>query len=309
MQYFLLADRRIMIVITLTDCPPALRGDMTKWLFEVDTNIYVGKLSARVRDELWNRIMKFLKNGRATMVYNTNNEQGFDFRICGNTWIPVDFEGLKLMLRPNPTQEAALPDLNPGFSKASQRFRANRLSRSGRKLPDTYLLVDVETTGLSVSVNEMIEIGALKVVDGRMGEEFQAFIIPKGQVSDKITELTGITQEFLVQQGRDEHQVMKEFLEFAGTLPIVAHNAKFDFDFLRKACEKHALPLLVNEYVDTMALAKRWLDDPPSLKLSNLLEYLELVPSVDWVAHRGLNDCKLTKLLYDKLRELSGDGG
>jgi CRISPR-associated protein Cas2 len=300
------ADRRTMIVITLTDCPTALRGDLTKWLFEVDTNIYVGKLSARVRDELWNRITKFIKNGRATMVYNTNNEQGFDFRTSGNTWTPVDFEGLKLMLRPNPMQESDLPDLKPGFSKASKRFLANRSSRSGRKLPDTYVLVDVETTGLSVSVDEIIEIGALKVADGQMGDEFQAFIRPKDQVPEKIEELTGITQELLLSQGRDESQVMKEFLEFAGELPIVAHNAKFDYDFLRKACEKNSLPLFSNEYVDTLALAKRCLDDPPSLKLKSLLEYLEIVANEDWAAHRGVSDCKMTKLLYDKLRELNG---
>ena len=61
-----------MLVITLTNCPPSLRGDLTGWLFEINTGIYVGNVSARVRDELWKRICNNIKNGNATMVYSPN---------------------------------------------------------------------------------------------------------------------------------------------------------------------------------------------------------------------------------------------
>ena len=70
-----------MVVITLTDCPPALRGDLTKWLFEINVGVYVGQVSARVRDELWKRIIDNVKVGRVTMVYQTNNEQRIGFRV------------------------------------------------------------------------------------------------------------------------------------------------------------------------------------------------------------------------------------
>lgn len=89
-----------MIVVTLTDCPPALRGDLTKWLLEINTGVYVGQLNARVRDELWKRICAHLPKGRATMVYSANNEQRMEFRVHNTVWQPVDFEGLTLMLRP-----------------------------------------------------------------------------------------------------------------------------------------------------------------------------------------------------------------
>lgn len=95
-----------MIVVHLTACPPALRGDMTKWLFEIATGVYVGDVSARVRDNLWDRIKLSCKLGRAVMVYNTNTEQGLDFRVFGDTWEPIDFDGLKLMLRPSPSRIA-----------------------------------------------------------------------------------------------------------------------------------------------------------------------------------------------------------
>lgn len=90
-----------MIVLHLTSCPPALRGAMTKWLFEIATGVYVGKVSARVRDLLWNRVCSTIKNGRAVLVYTTDTEQGFDFRTYGDTWEAIDFDGLKLMLRPS----------------------------------------------------------------------------------------------------------------------------------------------------------------------------------------------------------------
>ena len=82
-----------MIVIILNNCPPALRGDLTKWLQEVNTGVYVGQVSARVRDELWARVQGNVKSGRATMVFNTNNEQGMDFRVHNTSWEPIDFDG------------------------------------------------------------------------------------------------------------------------------------------------------------------------------------------------------------------------
>ena len=58
-----------MVVVTLTDCPPKLRGDLTKWLLEINTGVYVGKINARVREELWKRICDNIKSGRATMSF------------------------------------------------------------------------------------------------------------------------------------------------------------------------------------------------------------------------------------------------
>ena len=89
-----------MIVLCVTDCPPKLRGDLSKWLSEVNTGVYVGRLSARVREELWERVCDNIKNGQATMVYSTNNEQGYVFLTHNTTWVPIDYEGITLMRRP-----------------------------------------------------------------------------------------------------------------------------------------------------------------------------------------------------------------
>ena len=91
-----------MIVLTLTDCPPRLRGDLSKWLCEINTGVYVGTVSARVREALWNRVCDNLKNGRATLVYTAGGEQGMTFRVHNSAWTPVDFDGITLMRRPLP---------------------------------------------------------------------------------------------------------------------------------------------------------------------------------------------------------------
>jgi CRISPR-associated protein Cas2 len=64
-----------MIILTLTDCPPSLRGDLSKWLVEISTGVYVGRVSARVRESLWERVKEYAKTGRATLVYPAKNEQ------------------------------------------------------------------------------------------------------------------------------------------------------------------------------------------------------------------------------------------
>lgn len=90
-----------MTVIVLTAVPPALRGVLTRWLFEIAPGVFVGHVSARVRELLWSRIIEGLGRGRAILVHSARNEQHLDFRTFGHDWEPVDFEGITLMLRPD----------------------------------------------------------------------------------------------------------------------------------------------------------------------------------------------------------------
>jgi CRISPR-associated protein Cas2 len=115
-----------MIVLTLTDCPDSLRGDITKWLVEINTGVFVGRVSARVRDRLWDRVRDSIKSGRATLVYSAQNEQRMDFRVHNSAWEPIDFDGIKLMMRPDASRAKTQTTLKPGYSKASQYRRARR---------------------------------------------------------------------------------------------------------------------------------------------------------------------------------------
>jgi CRISPR-associated protein Cas2 len=293
-----------MIVITLTDCPPALRGDLTKWLQEINAGVYVGQVSARVRDEIWKRVQKSAKTGNATMVFSANNEQRMDFRVHNTSWEPIDFDGLKLMLRPCPARVKKLSELRIGFSNAARMRMARQMQRrkyGGKPLPERYIVVDVETTGLSAAEHEIIEIGAITVGERQIEARFHALVKAKSSIPQPIKALTGISDEILQQEGRELAEVMPEFLAFAGDLLVVSHNSDFDYGFLRAACESCGLPLFSNQCVDTLALARRLVYDVKDYKLATLLDYFGIEANG---AHRSEEDCLATKQLYEKLIEI-----
>jgi len=316
-----------VLVITLTNCPPSLRGDLTGWLFEINTGVYVGNVSARVRDELWKRICENIKTGNVTMVYSAANEQHLDFRVYNTSWQPIDFDGLKLMLRPSATQKIENMQLRQGFSKAAKKQIIKQMSRSKAKKkenahskaakkqiikqmsrskakkkenahPSKYIVLDIETTGLSISDDEIIEIGALLVENTKIIDMFNTLIRSSKPVPSKIKELTGISDEMLREKGRDISDVLPELLSFVGELPIVSHNPSFDYGFLREYCKRFSLPLLSNRCIDTIALARRQVRDVSNYKLTTLAEYFGI--SIE-SSHRCVADCKMTKLIYEKL--------
>ncbi len=90
-----------MLVMTVTDCPPSLRGELTRWLLEIRPHVYVGHVNARVRDQLWNKACAKLPNGSVLQIWNTPNEQGYTLRSYGEpTYRIRDFEGVLLIERP-----------------------------------------------------------------------------------------------------------------------------------------------------------------------------------------------------------------
>ncbi|MBT0566989.1 type I-E CRISPR-associated endoribonuclease Cas2e [Williamsia sp. CHRR-6] len=120
-----------MVVLIVTACPVGLRGHLTRWLLEISPGVFVGVLSKRVRDLLWERVQELVKDGRAIMVSPARNEQRLDFRIHRFDWEPVDIDGVKLVRRPH-TGEALPSAARPraGRSKAS-RYRAARRNQGG----------------------------------------------------------------------------------------------------------------------------------------------------------------------------------
>lgn len=99
-----------MLVIDLENAPPRLRGRLAVWLLEIRAGVYVGKVSARIREMIWDQVCQGLGDGNAVMAWTTNSESGFDFLTLGaNRRIPVEMEGLKLVsfLPPEATDEAS----------------------------------------------------------------------------------------------------------------------------------------------------------------------------------------------------------
>lgn len=87
-----------MLVIVVENVPPRLRGRLAVWLIEIRAGVYVGDLSAKVRDMLWQQVEAGLEEGNAIMAWSTNTESGFDFLTLGeNRRLPVEIDGLKLV--------------------------------------------------------------------------------------------------------------------------------------------------------------------------------------------------------------------
>ncbi|MEU0839533.1 type I-E CRISPR-associated endoribonuclease Cas2e [Streptomyces sp. NPDC005962] len=112
-----------MTVIVLTNCPPGLRGFLTRWLLEISAGVFIGNPSARIRDALWEEVRQHAGQGRSLLAHTTNNEQGFTFRTHDHAWHPVDHEGLTFIRRPHPEAQQAAGAPKPGWSKASKRRR------------------------------------------------------------------------------------------------------------------------------------------------------------------------------------------
>lgn len=293
-----------MVVLTLTDCPPALRGDLSKWLQEINTGVYVGQVSARVRDELWGRVVAHAGRGRATMVFSANNEQRMDFLVHNTSWEPIDFDGLKLMLRPCPARLQATSTLRTGYSNAAKSLMARRAS-THRPMPkaEDVVAVDVETTGLDADTCEIIEIGAIKTRNWEIAETYSVLVKPREALSPSITALTGITQDILTQEGQPLQAALSGFLQFVGEIPVVSHNAKFDFAFLRCACAQCGQPLFSNRCIDTLALARRMVKEVADYKLKTLLTHFGIQEDE---IHRSIGDCRAVLKLYGKLNEMRG---
>ena len=117
-----------MITLVLSSSPAKLRGHLTRWLMEITPGVYVGRVSARVRDELWQLVKGNLNSGRAILTYPTNkNEQGFIVEVHRSQWEPVDIEGITLMRHPITTSSGSL---KAGWSRASRMRKARRRKQS-----------------------------------------------------------------------------------------------------------------------------------------------------------------------------------
>jgi CRISPR-associated protein Cas2 len=296
-----------MIVITLTDCPISLRGDLTKWLIEINTGVFVGKVSARVRDNLWKRVVENIKNGRATLVYNTNNEQRMDFRIHHSENEIIDFDGLKLVMKPSPARTKNLTKRRMGFSKASKMRMIKRKQNGNINLkdktseyPNTYTILDLETTGLNPNENEIIEVGMLKINHNEILDQYHVLLHPNQAVSKQIEKLTGITNETLRIEGKHINDVLSEIKNFIGKDVLLGHNILFDIDFLNQAYLENAQSKMNNQYYDTMTMYNIILNGQRrSKKLADIASYYDI--SVN-ERHRSLADCYTIKAVYDVLK-------
>ena len=164
----------------------------------------------------------------------------------------------------------------------------------------TYVVFDTETTGFNAGgEDQMIEIGAVKICGEEIVDRFDELIDPKRHIPDKITELTCIT-DAMVAGKDDEETVTKKFLEWAGDLPMVAHNAKFDISFIEMAMKKYNLGEFKNTVIDTLELSRTLDQGFARHGLSALVKRYN-VPWEEDAHHRADYDAEGTALVFSKM--------
>ena len=167
---------------------------------------------------------------------------------------------------------------------------------------DTYIVFDLETTGLKANEGDsIIEIGAVKMNDGKIIDTFDLFVNPKRKLDAEIINITGITNEML-EDAIDEESAVKKFIEFIGDLPVVAHNAKFDMSFINMAYLKYDLGRFKNTVIDTLGLS-RYLESNQRYHNLAALVIRYNIPWDEEKHHRANYDAEGTALIFYKMLE------
>ncbi len=173
-----------------------------------------------------------------------------------------------------------------------------------QSLNGEFIVFDIETTGLSAAREKITEIGALRIKDGEITDKFSTFVNPEKHISQKITELTGITDE-MVADAPSEAKAVADFLSFCGeNAVVVAHNASFDTSFIKAAAERNNLTYTLT-HIDTLAISRAIFPQLNKHKLDNVAKYLKLG---DFNHHRAYDDAyMLARIFQVMLKKLSDE--
>ena len=170
----------------------------------------------------------------------------------------------------------------------------------GQSLDDTFVVFDIETTGLSKETESITEIGAVKVVDGKIIDRFSTFVNPERPIPAEITKLTGITNE-MVADAPVITESLPKFLEFCQDAVLVAHNANFDTGFIRLNAERKCSIEVKNTVLDTLELSRSLLPELKKHKLDIVCEQLGV--SLEG-HHRAVNDAEATAEVFLKFIDM-----
>ncbi|MFZ7132097.1 MAG: PolC-type DNA polymerase III [Eubacteriales bacterium] len=183
----------------------------------------------------------------------------------------------------------------------------HKSSKWGNKegtLDDTFIVFDIETTGLSCKNNEIIEIAAVKVRNHQIIETFTSFVKPKRSIPVRITEITGITND-MVQNENTIHKILPKFLNFCQDHFLVAHNARFDMSFLNNAANQLGLHR-EHSVIDTLALSRNAISDLTRHNLKALANYYKIKIEHH---HRALDDAIATAKIFIQLLKACEEKG
>lgn len=162
---------------------------------------------------------------------------------------------------------------------------------------ENYVAIDLEMTGLNAKTESVLETAAVRVREGNIAETYTALIRPKKTLSSEIVKLTGITEE-MAAGGREEKEVMDEFLRFLGEDILVGHNVIFDYSFLKQWAVNQKISF-ERSAVDTLKLARKFLPKEQKKDLESLCNYYGIARKN---AHRALDDALAAQEILERLK-------
>lgn len=185
-----------------------------------------------------------------------------------------------------------------------------RKGKSIVALPDSYTVIDTETTGLDYGLCDIIEVASVRVRNGSVVDSFSSLVKPQvyycyddngneypEYVDSFITGLTGITNEML-SSAPDPVDVIPSFIKFLSDDILIGHNVNFDVNFLYDLCENLGIEFS-NNFIDTMRIARKLLPELPHHRLRDLVEHFGITNQDE---HRSLGDCMATNAVYDLMK-------
>jgi DNA polymerase III subunit epsilon len=166
--------------------------------------------------------------------------------------------------------------------------------------PADYVVLDIETTGLNPSNDEIIELSAIRIIDGVQVDSFSTLIKPINRINKFITDLTGITNQ-MVADAPDIESALPLFCTFVGDSVVVGHNVNFDINFIYDNLQRCLNKPFSNEFIDLLRIARKNLPDLENHKLKTLSEHFD-IDTTD--SHRGLKDCTMTNDCFIQCRTI-----
>jgi CRISPR-associated protein Cas2 len=303
-------------VITLKRVPNALRGDLTRWMQEIATGVYVGNYNSKVREYLWERVKDTVGDGEATLCFSCRNEIGYSFNTYNTQRQIIDYDGIPIVLIPEEERtDSNTEHQSLGFSNAKRYYQANKNVRKAAAqndetgkainvvsekegsqniavLPDR-VFVDIETTGLDVEKDNIIEIGAIKI-SGEQQSTFHRLIKINTQLQEKIKTLTGISDDML-KEGTPLESSLNDFITFIHGTVLVGYNITFDFKFIDRDLRKISPGRIQNKKLDLMREAKKRNSFQNNYKFETTLKEFGINKKIP---HRAVEDARLIYELY-----------
>lgn len=172
---------------------------------------------------------------------------------------------------------------------------SNAPGKSLNEYVKDYVVFDLETTGISCSFDEVIEISAVKVVNETVVDEFSTLVNPGRHIPEEASDVNGITDD-MVKNAPGFKPVLKEFVDFVGELPLVGHNINsFDMKFIYRDLNKFFGMTISNDYIDTLKISRAYLKELKHHRLVDLASYYGIDTTG---AHRALNDCRMNQKIF-----------